>query len=68
MKRKIVSAVLCAAMISTMLAGCGSSSDNGGASQPATEDNSTSQAPAEEDSSETQTEEESAEAPTASGG
>lgn len=42
MKRKIVSAVLCAAMISTMLAGCGSSSDNGGASQPATEDNSTS--------------------------
>ena len=49
MKRKIVSAVLCAAMISTMLAGCGSSSDNGGASQPATEDNSTSQAPAEED-------------------
>lgn len=68
MKRKIVSAVLCAAMISTMLAGCGSSSDNGGASQPATEDNSASQAPAEEDSSETQTEEESAEAPTASGG
>lgn len=32
MKKKIVSTILCAAMISTMLAGCGGGSDNGGAS------------------------------------
>ena len=37
MKKKLVSTMLCAAMITTMLAGCGGS-DNGGAQAPAADD------------------------------
>lgn len=45
MKKKIVSTMLCVAMVSTMLAGCGGS-DNGGASQAPAADGSTAEAPA----------------------
>ena len=44
MKKKLVSTMLCAAMITTMLAGCGGS-DNGGAQAPAADD-SAAEAPA----------------------
>ena len=60
MKKKIVSTILCAAMISTMLAGCGGGSDNGGASQAPAADDSATEAPAADDSA--------AEAPAAGGG
>lgn len=46
MKKKIVSTMLCVAMVSTMLAGCGGGSDNGGASQAPAADSSTTEAPA----------------------
>lgn len=46
MKKKIVSTMLCAAMISTMLAGCGGGSDNGGAAQAPAADDSAAEAPA----------------------
>jgi len=49
MKKKIVSTMLCAAMITTMLAGCGGS-DNGGAAQTPAADDSAAEAPAGDDS------------------
>ena len=45
MKKKIVSTMLCAAMITTMLAGCGGSDDGGAAQTPAADD-SAAEAPA----------------------
>ena len=45
MKKKIVSTMLCVAMISTMLAGCGGS-DNGGTAQAPAADDSAAEAPA----------------------
>lgn len=50
MKKKIVSTMLCVAMISTMLAGCGGGSDNGGAAQAPAADDSAAEAPAADDS------------------
>lgn len=58
MKKKIVSTMLCAAMITTMLAGCGGS-DNGGTAQTPAADDSAAEAPAGDDS---------AAAPSAGGG
>lgn len=50
MKKKIVSTLLCATMISTMLAGCGGGSDDGGAAQAPAADDSATEAPAADDS------------------
>lgn len=50
MKKKIVSTMLCAAMITTMLAGCGGGSDDGGAAQAPAADDSATEAPAADDS------------------
>ena len=50
MKKKIVSTVLCAAMMATTLVGCGGGSDNGGAAQAPAADDSATEAPAADDS------------------
>ena len=52
MKKKIVSTMLCVAMISTMLAGCGGSdaASDGGAAQAPAADDSAAEAPAADDS------------------
>lgn len=63
MKKKIVSTMLCAAMITTMLAGCGGS-DNGGAAQTPAADNSATEAPAADSSADSG----EAAAPAAGGG
>ncbi len=70
MKKKIVSTILCAAMISTMLAGCGGGSDNGGASQAPAADDSATEAPAADDSATEApaADDSAAEAPAAGGG
>lgn len=49
MKKKIVSTMLCAAMITTMLAGCGGS-DNGGAAEAPAADGAAAETPAADDS------------------
>ena len=61
MKKKIVSTMLCVAMISTMLAGCGGGSDNGGTAQAPAADDTAAEAPAADSADE-------AAAPAAGGG
>ena len=70
MKKKIVSAVLCSAMLATVLAGCGGSDAAPAASAPAAEAPAAEEAPAEEEApaAEEAPAEEEAEAPAASEG
>jgi len=65
MKKKMVSTVLCAAMISTMLAGCGGSGDAASEGGAAASDSGASEAPAADDAA---AEGDSAQAPAAGGG
>ena len=61
MKKKLLSAILCSAMIAGTLAGCGGSSDGGQTQAPAAEPATEEEAPAEDAAAE-----EEAEAPAAS--
>ncbi|MDD3661233.1 MAG: extracellular solute-binding protein, partial [Lachnospiraceae bacterium] len=61
MKKKLVSVLLCAAMVSSMLYGCGSKTEEAPAADAATEETAEAEAPAEEAAAEVTTEAEDAE-------
>ena len=67
MKKKIVSTMLCAAMITTMLAGCGGS-DNGGATQTPAADSSADSGEAAAPAADSSADSGEAAAPAAGGG
>ena len=68
MKKKIVSTMLCAAMITTMLAGCGGSDNGGTADAPAADDSATEAPAADDSATEAPAADDSAAAPAAGGG